>query len=216
MPIFADFSNVTVNGCSQAGKSFTLKNILLNADTLFKTRPTLFIYVYEVLDESTKELKDKMQNILFLPTLPTERELSDLTVSQPHSVLVVDDLGSSLSRTEFLMKLYCYYTHHFKITAFLCTHDLASPGKYLSTMHKNTHCYLLISSPRDNTTLMSISRHSGNYRFLKDCFNDISQGRTRSHFLINYHPDTPKYLRYVTNIIPGQDKEPLTLYMERT
>lgn len=214
--MFADFSNCTIHGMTQGGKTSTVKNILLNSNTLFHTAPTLYIYVYEVWDSILEELKSKLPNIRFLTQLPSFEELSDMTLNQAHTILVVDDIGSALSRKEYFMKLYCYYTHHYKISAFLCTHDLASPGKYLTTIHKNTHCYLLISSPRDNTTLLSISRYSGNYRFLKECFNDISAGgQAHKHFLINYHPSTPSHMRYTTNIIPGEGTKPLTLYLER-
>ena len=215
MHTFSDFSNVTVNGSTQAGKTHTVKDIMLHSGELFPTPPTAFIFVYVVWNPCMDEIKRLLPQTKFFPQLPTFQELSDITLGEKHSLMIVDDLGSSLGTNDYFMKLYCFYTHHYRVSAFLCTHDLAASGKHSSTMHKNTHSYLLLSSPRDQSTLLTLSRYGDNYKFLRDVMKDIGQNKPHRHFLINYHPKTPLNMRYLTNIIPNSPNEPLTIYMKR-
>lgn len=212
VPIFADFTNLLIHGQTQLGKSFICKQIVLEADTLFETKPTSVIYCYQNWDSSLDELRAKAKNITFHPSLLPLEELESHCAQNRHTVYICDDvLGNCMSNSEYFTKIFCMYTHHWRMTAILCSQNTFAKGKHSSTLLRNAHAFLLPYSPKDNNAFLSISKQTGNYAFLKNIYLDATGSKPYTYILLNLHPRLPADFRYVTNFL-STDKGPLTIY----
>lgn len=211
MVIFADFTNLILHASSQAGKSTICKQILLESDSLFETKPTSILYCYQNWDSNLDILRASLNNIEFFPSQIPLDELSDHCAKQKHTILVLDDVGDNMGQTDYFAKLFYMYTHHWKMTAICCSQNSFAKGKHTSTLLRNAHAWLLPYSPKDNTALLSISKQTGNYNFLKSVYQNATGSTAYRYVLFNFHPRVPADLRYVTNFLQT-DQGPLTIY----
>ena len=213
MYILPHFGNIILSASSACGKTSFAKQTLLEASRLFKIPPTKYMWVYKIMDDNLSELQSKLENFHLFPTLPSNIE--ELTYNEAHTILVIDDVCLDLSTNSDYVKLMCYHSHHNKVTVIISTQDLGGRGKYASLLQKNAHCWILLSSCKAISALLSIAKHMGNYKFLKAVYNDISQSGPYKHLIINCHPQIQhEHLRFVSNIFKT-DTDPLTLYVRR-
>ena len=196
-------SNCVIQGCSSSGKTRLCANLLLHADKLFSTPPTLILFCYKTWQGIYDELMARLPTIQFLPRLPTDEELKSLTSPHQHSVLVADDMLREIACSPFFSELFTRMSHHYRITSILLLQNTASQGKFGSTLSKNCHYTFLMRSPRDQYSVRSLGLQMGDYRNLQEAYKDATR-EPFSYLLISTHPKTPDTLRYRTHVLPSE------------
>lgn len=217
----SDFSNIVIEGSSQSGKTTFAKQLVQDSSKLFSTPPESLIYVYEFYDDSFDRLKNESNmNVTLTQSLPKFEALAEHCSKYSHSLLVIDDCTSEkLIKNQYFVDLFCKGSHHLKMSVVLNCHDIissSSKNRNLSTILKGAHVYVIMSCPKNRQKLLSISKQTHNFRFLKEIFADATRNCTPYCYLVcNFHPTCPKILRYCTNIFSGDSLDhPLTLYQE--
>ena len=181
---------------------------------IFVPKPTLILVVYKVYDEDFDKLKKSLHNkILFFPDMPDSAELQNLIQNQEHTILALDDV-QDLTSNQFYTDLFCFRSHHERVTPIILVQHLHKHGKFSNAITANTHSLILFPSPRDQSMLLSVGRQLGQYGLLKAIFNDIVQEGNYRYLIVNCHPTTPRDMRFLTNILKS-DKRPLTAYIQK-
>ena len=219
--VFSDSSNFIIEGLSQSGKSCFARQLIRESENLFRTPPKAAIYVYEFYDPTFEELrKDCNMDITLTATLPKFDDLAAHCKKYPHSLFIIDDITSDkLTKNQYFVDLFCKGSHHLNVSIILNCHDIlssSSKNRNLGTILKSAHVYVLMSCAKARQKILSISRQTHNYKFLRDAYKDATNNCTPYKYLIcNFHPASPNIFRYLTNIFSQNGKgDPLTLYIE--
>ena len=153
-------------------------------------------------------LQQQMPNFSSSPRLPSEEELYKLTSNQKHTVLVVDDCN--VSQNPVFQRLFSVLGHHLKLTVFLLTQSFGG-DKIWSNVHKSTHTYIIMASPKSTNAILSLGRQLGKYHFFKNVFENISS-RKFNYFIIQLHPESNPLSMFMTSIL-RDDPDPPTVYL---
>ena len=103
---FEDFSNILVSGISQAGKSVWLHRLCKFSKQMFSPTPIQkVIWVYSHYQDSFQELLQAVDDIVFLPEIPSEEKLKELVKGSAHTLLVIDDALHALQNNPICQEL---------------------------------------------------------------------------------------------------------------
>jgi hypothetical protein len=195
-----DYSNMVIQGCSGAGKTLLVAKLLLHAHSLFKTAPSLIIFCYKTWQDIYTQIQQQLTNVHFLPNLPSEEVLKNMTHGHDHSILVADDMLADIVNSEFCSELFLRLSHHLKCTSILLVQNNIS-GKYGSNLTKNCHYTFLLKSARDNFTIRSLGAQLSDYKHLQQAYQDATK-EPFSYLLVSTHPQSADVVRYRTDIFP--------------
>lgn len=212
MGILRPFTNGVIAGASCSGKSSYLKRFLLEANRVYSPSPSLIIYVYKIYDPDFDMIKRALGNkVLFLDTLPEEDQVLQLVQGQTHTLLCIDD-AIDFTGNKFFVNLFVCLGHHHKITSMIVTQHLFHKAAYTGTILQNAHIIVLMPSPRDYSTILAIGRQLGEFKLLRDIYNDVLTLGPYAYLILNLDPAAPRAWRYMTSIL-SSDKSPLTVYI---
>jgi hypothetical protein len=210
-----DNSNIVIQGCSSSGKTILCSQILLQSAEVFVTQPSLVIFCYKTWQTVYSTLQDKLPNIIFLSSLPTESELKTLVDGHDHSIFVVDDMQMEINNNPFFSDLFTRISHHFNISTILLLQEVVK-GKFGGHLNKNCHYTFLMRSMRNAYTIRSLGIQVGDYKNLYAAYREATK-IPFSYLLISTHPQTDDSLRYRSNIFTPHDPfSPSICYIERS
>ncbi|KAK3108137.1 hypothetical protein FSP39_001849 [Pinctada imbricata] len=193
-------------GASQSGKTTFTAKLLYNADAMFTEPPKQIFYAYDIYQPLFDEMKERIPNILFHQGLPTEEDIEMWTNSRESSVLVLDDLLSSVVSSESALRLFTINSHHKNCTVIFISQLLFPCGKYSRGISLNSHYIILFRSYRD---VNQISRFGsqvlpGQLRYFKESY-EKSISKAGGYLVVDVCPKS-KERRFMlrTNIFPGE------------
>ena len=164
------------------------------------------IYVcYSHWQDSYQKLKDKWgDKITFSEELPTEGDLAKLAGTPPkHTIFVCDDKAYDMqTEDKFFHDLVSRLAHHLKLTNILLVQDAGLNGKSKSTLLRNTHCNILMRSPRERGYVRSLGQLLGEYKYLMSAYNQATS-RPYGYLVVDNHPKAESKLKYRTNVLPN-------------
>ena len=118
-PVIESSSFIVIIGKSGSGKSWLIKNLVLEHRTHFAFSIAKLVYVYRHMDENVKAIKERFDKPMeLLKGIPNDLE----SRISPYSLVIVDDQENCFDKKETasLMKNFASYTCHHLLSTLIC------------------------------------------------------------------------------------------------
>lgn len=207
-------STILVSGGTGSGKTFFTKQVLENADVLFRPKkPSFVILVYHTWQPMYQQLCDAGLINLSLDQIPDADSLKDICSEHKENggvLLLIDDQLNNLDA--HVVDIFTIYSHHLRITVMLLVQSLFLANKDYRNISLNSHYIILMKNTRDSSSISQLARQIFPYRtrFLTESYIDATI-LPYSHLLIDLRQETKQEIRVRGNIF----NEVITVYMQR-
>ena len=192
---------------SNSGKTYLTKQILENANGMFKESVTNILYCYgSVWQPIFDQLQSGIKNITFHEGIPDEQTIMNLTQHGKHVICVLDDLMEQASDSLSVQKLFTTGCHHLNMSIIYIIQNLLPRGRVARTLSLNSNYFILFRNPRDEQQIHYFARQAFANRkqyFLQSYSKATSEPHGYLLVDLNIHSDKKYQLR--THILPGQD-----------
>jgi hypothetical protein len=184
-----------VVGPSSCGKSTFIKNLLENAKITFNPPPKHIFWHYGEIIPS-----EKLPDVKYKKGLPTSESIP------VQSVVILDDLMIEAANSALVTQLFTRVAHHRECAIIYITQNLYHQSSQNRTRNLNVHYLILFKSVRDTTIIQTLARqmYPGKSNFLIEAYKDATS-KPYGYLFIDFHTETPDYLRVRTNIILGDE-----------
>lgn len=201
IPFYPD-SNIILSGSTMTGKTSFVYKFLCQLKFLYKVPPSKILYCYSSTYQPIfDQMKQDIPEISFCEGMPNSEHIDTLTHSGQSSILVLDDMMSSIINSEESMKWFTQGTHHLKMSIIFIMQNIFLPGKYAKTIAVNSQYIFLFSNLRDHSQInrlgMQIFPEYKN--FLLSAYKSATE-TPYSYLLIDLHPLSPNKYRIRTDI----------------
>ena len=172
--------SLIISGPTSSGKSFLLFQILDNLHQNIKPVIERVVYIYGVYQEVFKDYP----NIFFTDDL----DYMDLDTDVP-TLIVLDDVMSSINNSKKLEELFTRGVHHRKVSVVLTLQNLFYHGSVMKTLRDNAMYIALTKHIQDVSKLDTFARQleRKNSNYFKDSYQDATS-RKYGYLLCDMHP----------------------------
>ena len=201
LPFKSPFS-ISVSGTTGSGKTTWIFKLLKNKDKMIVNPPSHILYCYGIWQHLYAEMEETMSYVSFKEGLPSMETVKSMP---PHSMIVLDDLAHLIYNNKEIELLFSQVSHHRKISVCHIKNNLFYQGKHARTISLNTHLYVLLSNPRDESQILTFGRQIYPSRPLSllEAYRDCMS--TTGYLLLDLQPHTDTKYRMRTRIFPGED-----------
>ena len=143
-----------------------------------------------------------MSYVHFQEGIPSVDDVKSMPIN---SMIILDDLAHLIYSNKEMELLFSQVSHHRRISVCHIKNNLFYQGKHARTIGLNTHLYVLLSNPRDESQILTLGRqiYPSKPLSLLEAYSDCM--KTTGYLLLDLQPHTdPKY-RMRTRIYPGED-----------
>ena len=189
-------------GPSGSGKTTFVKDLLLNLETLDKPVRNI-VFCYSADQPIYQELRDSYPKEItfvhgFSPSIQT-------LIDDPnhHDLVIFDDLIHEAGSSDFFLKLYTTYSHHWNCSIFTLSQNIYYQSKFLRTCNLQATGLVLFKTVRGLDQIMTLGRQicPHNPGFLRDIFVDATNVE-HSYLFVDLTPFCPEELVFRTNVFP--------------
>lgn len=195
-----------VIGSTGVGKSTFVKDVLRQADGMFKDPPKRIFYAYGVSQPLFSEMRNVVRNISFHEGLPTREQLETWNMETPgHKILVMDDLMQVGAKSNMLVDIFCQFSHHLGFTAWFICQNAFSSGKQYRTVSLNSQYIILFSNKRDEMQVQTLGRQifPANSAFFMSAYRMATSERYNP-LIIDLSPHSDPQYKLRSHIFPDQ------------
>lgn len=162
-------------GSSNAGKSYFITRVLKNRSRIFDQPFDQIIFCNGNTISSEKDrrylahLQELVPGIDILDKLPSHDELEQL---EGNTLLILEDMMSTIVNSEEHMRLFTVYSSHCSISVIFTTQNYFEQGKFSKTVLRNQTFLVLFDSVSDRhaTSVLSRQMFPKRKNFLNSCF----------------------------------------------
>lgn len=191
--------NCIISGQSQSGKTVLLCKILNNYTTVIANiGPELrILWVQGVEQDLSQHLTSHQIHIKFTTVLPKKDEITK------YNLLVIDDMMNELGNSRELSNLFTKFTHHYKISVFLCLQNLFPNEPVMRTVSLNAHYILLMKNPRDKSQVARLAKQIFPRKpgIFLEAYEDATK-EPYSYLRYDAQPKTDERLRLTAKLTP--------------
>lgn len=210
--------NLIVNGISNSGKTFWVRNFLTLHNVLCDTQSPNIILFYKMIQPIYNEmLKEKIihRAIDVSSEFPTLIEISNMIKPYQNkggSIMIFDDVISDVSKD--FEQLFCNISHHLNCSIIFITQNLFYQNNSYRTMSLNTHYMVLMRNPRDTQQISILAKQirPNNSKFIISSYLDATK-KYYSYIILDFSAESPDAIRFRNNIFPHES--PLQVYLEK-
>ena len=186
LPFKSPFS-ISISGTTGAGKTTWIYKLLKNKEDMIEPAPKHILYCYGIWQDLYAEMDEKLTYVNFKEGLPT---IEDVKTLSQHSMIVLDDLAHLIYSNKEMELLFSQVSHHRKISVCHIKNNLFYQGKHARTISLNTHLYLLLSNPRDESQILTLGRqiYPSKPLCLLEAYRDCMT--TTGYLLLDLQPHT--------------------------
>ena len=201
LPFTSPFS-MSLSGTTGSGKTTWIYRLLKNKDDMILPSPDNFFYFYGIWQDLYAEMEENMTYVKFSEGLPSMEVVKSMS---PNSMIVLDDLAHLVYSNKEMELLFSQVSHHKKISVCHIKNNLFYQGKHARTISLNTHLYVLLSNPRDESQILTFGRqvYPSKPLCLLEAYRDCMS--TTGYLLLDLQPHTDQKYRMRTRIYPGED-----------
>ncbi len=213
MPKYYDYSAVVLQGSSNCGKTYLMKQIILQREKMFFTTPTKIIYIYNHFQELYKDMLLSNADITFLKHIPSEAQIRELCEGHNHTLLVCDDKLIELNDNPIIAEAFVRLAHHLKMTVFVLLQiSNLSNAKYGAEIIRNTHYHILFKSGQMGHILRSLGTRINDYKNLSKAYKLATENENYSYLSVNIHPRSHIIEKYSTKILSSDTHTQLFIF----
>ena len=198
---FEKCSSVIICGASASGKTHFITECIRRKNDLYEPKytPKHVYYFYGVHQPIFDELE--REGVHMFQGCPSPEQIQEISQNGDINMIVLDDLMDKVVNNDHLSKLFTEGCHHLNLCTFFLTQHLFYSGKYTKTIARNTHYFLFTKSPRNLSTILSLTKQvfPGKTKAISDVYNDVSN-TPFGILLMDLHPNTPSRFRLRSNI----------------
>lgn len=207
LTLHAPFTAMFV-GPTGSGKTSYLFELLDALPSVCTVAPGRIIYCYGAWQKAFASCP--IPNIEFHRGLKDVDEIPD---DGAHTVMVIDDLMSELSKSKAMVDLFTKQSHHRMITCVFLVQKMFGGTEELRTVSGNTQLMFVFKNPRDGSAITHLAKqvYPSNARFLQEAYTDATRN-PYSHLMINMHQRTEESARVIGNYLSKNPNNPMTLY----
>ncbi len=199
---FYDYSSIVIQGSSSSGKTFLMRQIILQRNEMFFTIPTKIIYIYNHFQELYKDMLSSNVDITFLKQIPTESQLRELCEGHDHTLLVCDDKLIELNDNPIVAEAFVRLAHHLRMTVFVLLQiSNLSNAKYGAEIIRNAHYHILFKSGQMGHILRALGTRINDYKNLSKAYKLATENENYSYLSVNIHPRSQVIEKYSTKIL---------------
>lgn len=193
--------SAVVSGPSNCGKTFFVKDVIVNASKIISHKIENIVYVYSCWQPTYDQLL-KVCNINFVEGIPESLCDDALLPPDKNNLLIIDDLMSDASNNIEVQNVFTKYVHHRNLSCIYLVQNLFIQGKSSRTISLNTNYLILFNNPRDKLQISLLGRQMfpGNSKYFMEAFSDAT-GTSFGYLLIDYKAKTPDHFRLRTNLL---------------
>ena len=142
------------------------------------------------------------KNVTFEEGLPSIERIKSMPA---YSMIILDDLAHLLYSNKEMELLFSQISHHRKISVCHIKNNLFYQGKHARTINLNTHLYVLLSNPRDESQMLTFGRqiYPSKPLCLLEAYRECMT--TTRYLLFDLQPHTNTKYKMRTCIFPGED-----------
>lgn len=183
-----------ISGPSFSGKTCLVLNIIKNREQLFDG-PSIKHLVWCCKNKSFVP-----EEIARMPMVEIYEGLADLNDLKPHTLLVIDDLMSTLSNE--ILDVFTVHSHHLNISIILIVQNLFHQNKCMRDVSLNSNYFCLLKNPRDVGQFQYFARQINydNWKNLLKVYSDVC-GVAYQPLIIDLSQKTDNLFKYKTNIL---------------
>jgi hypothetical protein len=187
-------------GSTQSGKSTFIKKLILERDQVFKQPFENVYYFYTEWQPAFTELE--VRGVQFEQGAPTVETFSEIP---RNSLVILDDLMTSLCKSTELVDLVTIKSHHKSISVVFTTQQFYWDSNEMRCVTRNAHYISLHKSPRMASVADQLGRQIWPQRkhYLLDAYNKATQ-QPYGYLFLDLYPSTPENLRVKTKILPSE------------
>ena len=153
----------------------------------------------------------------FIQGIPSFDEMMDMikcdyetetTTIFPHRIFIFDDLMMDISelKDNTLSKMATVLGHHCNVTIILLSQMLFMPNdKKFNIFAENTHCVMILKSPRNMSKIIYIARQTSPYniQYIVDAYKAATRP-PYGYLWFDFVQSTEDNLRVMTNFLPDE------------
>ena len=115
-------------------------------------------------------MESRIPGLILHQSLPTKTQITEWTDPTEHTLVVLEDLMSQVTKSDDALFLSTVTAHHrFTSVLYLCQ-NIFNPGKYARTILLNCHYVVMFRNVRDNPSVVSgfgVQTYPGKTKFFK-------------------------------------------------
>ena len=191
-----------ISGPTQSGKTFLLKQILINNQIMIDPPPEIIIYCYSAWQPIYDELKNTLNNIEF------HQGIYDDYDNKISKLIIFDDLMKECENDKTVLNLFTIDAHHKNSSVFFLTQNLFSKGKYMRSLSLNSNYLIIFKNPRDKSQINVLARQMfpNKVNFFMESFQDAVENKKHSYLFLDLKQTQLEKNRIQTGILPGEER----------
>lgn len=190
-------------GPSNCGKSYFIKNLLLNAKSTLSTVPNNIVWYFACWQPLYTELLKSFPFIKFVEGLPSRLNDDELLPLNKVNLVVIDDLMCDASQSPEIQHAFTKYVHHRNLSIIYIVQNLFCQGKSSRTINLNAKYIVLFKNPRDKLQVATLARqmYPGKASFFMEAYEDAT-GKPYGYLVVDLNSTTPESCRLRTGMFP--------------
>ena len=214
MFLFEAFSTFVLAGGTGSGKTHWTMKLLRNIREMFPAEYPVVrcIYCYAIWQDDYDVIESELPFVSFHQGLPGEDVINALTEERKHTMVILDDLMSEVSKSAYIASLFTRGAHHLKCSVLNIVQNLFPKSSHSRTMNLNSQYTICMKSPRAMQQIKTLAIQLEGNSNICEAYRDVCQERF-AYLIIDTHPNSePKYsLR--TRVFPGESET--VIYMRK-
>lgn len=203
--------NILIAGCSQAGKSYFIKELLLQHDIMFKTRVNKIIYCFSIWQDKYEELERGLGELIeFRSDIPTKDELVQLWQdTKGETILVLDDKMTSMEDNilgKKIVEIVSVLCHHCHISCIIALQNLYHASKTVREIGLNSQYICLFRNNRSVTQVRTLASQTmpTNIPYFMSSYEMATRG-SYGYLVVDLSANIDNRYKLKTNIFPQDD-----------
>ncbi|CAC5364844.1 unnamed protein product [Mytilus coruscus] len=191
---------MTVSGPTSCGKTYFLKQLLQNVDTV-SPKPQRIIWLYRRWQPLYEEIKNTvLPRVQFIQGIPLDLENDSFLDPTERNLIILDDLMSTAAKDPRITDLFNEGSHHRNLSVVVLNQNLY----YIKdpTQRRNCHYLVMFNSPIDKQQVMTLAKqmYPGKVSYFMNKFQEAIK-QPFGYLLVDSKPTTLETLRLRANIL---------------
>ena len=190
-----------MSGPTSCGKTFLVKAILQNCNSLLYPIPDRIIWLYKRWQPLYDEIQTTVfPKVEFIQGIPLDLDKDSFINPKMKNLIILDDLMSTASKDPRITELFTEGSHHRNLSVVAINQNLYYNKD--STQRRNCHYLFLFNNPVDKLQVMTLSRqmYPENPQHLLNHFKEATS-KLYGYLVVDLKPTTQECLRLRSNVL---------------
>lgn len=196
---------MVIAGATGSGKSFWVKKLIEEAQSISKPPPSKIIYFYG----EYQPIFGQMEHVNFIHGL-SEELIANIEGGNENIWVIIDDLMSESSKSSIISDLFTKGSHHRNISIILIVQNFFQKGREMRNITLNAQYIVLFKNVRDRSLASNLARqmYPDRVRSFQRIFEEATKDEF-SYLFIDLKPRTPEEIRLRSHVLGEKNFVPI-------